>query len=66
MATTHLPGPPTGAHREQSPDPDAGVGIRELRSQLVEVHISSLRKKLELHGPRVIDTVRGIGYVLLS
>lgn len=33
---------------------------------LVEVHMSSLRKKLEVHGPRVIDTVRGIGYVLSS
>lgn len=31
---------------------------------LVEVHISALRRKLEAHGPRVIDTVRGIGYVL--
>lgn len=31
---------------------------------LVEVHVSSLRRKLEKHGPRVIQTVRGIGYVL--
>ncbi|MFZ0379068.1 MAG: response regulator transcription factor [Solirubrobacteraceae bacterium] len=29
---------------------------------LVEVHISGLRRKLEQHGPRVIHTVRGIGY----
>ncbi|AYJ48380.1 DNA-binding response regulator [Rhodococcus sp. P1Y] len=33
---------------------------------VVEVHVSALRKKLENHGPRVIDTVRGIGYVLQS
>ena len=29
---------------------------------LVEVHISALRRKLETHGPRLIHTVRGIGY----
>jgi two-component system OmpR family response regulator len=29
---------------------------------LVEVHISALRRKLESHGPRLIQTVRGIGY----
>lgn len=31
---------------------------------LVEVHISSLRRKLEAHGGRLIHTVRGVGYVL--
>lgn len=32
---------------------------------LVEVHVSSLRRKLEEGGgPRIIQTVRGIGYVL--
>jgi two-component system, OmpR family, response regulator len=31
---------------------------------LVEVHISALRRKLEAAGPRVIHTVRGVGYVL--
>ena len=31
---------------------------------LVEVHMSSLRRKLEVRGPRVIHTVRGAGYVL--
>ena len=31
---------------------------------VVEVHISALRRKLESHGPRVIQTVRGVGYVL--
>src|SRR5688500_11107087 len=30
----------------------------------LEVHMSSLRRKLEAHGPRVIHTVRGVGYVL--
>ena len=31
---------------------------------LVEVHISSLRKKLEERAPRILHTVRGVGYVL--
>lgn len=31
---------------------------------LVEVYVSSLRKKLEARGPRVIHTVRGVGYVM--
>ncbi|WP_246186815.1 response regulator transcription factor [Microlunatus speluncae] len=31
---------------------------------LVEVHVSSLRRKLERHGPRLIHTVRGRGYRL--
>ncbi len=33
-------------------------------TNLVEVHMSSLRRKLEAHGPRVICTVRGTGYSL--
>ena len=32
----------------------------------VEVHLSTLRRKLEAGGPRMIDTVRGVGYVLRS
>jgi len=31
---------------------------------VVEIFISSLRRKLELSGPRVIHTVRGVGYRL--
>ncbi|MDQ4142441.1 MAG: response regulator transcription factor [Actinomycetota bacterium] len=31
---------------------------------LVEVHMSSLRRKLETRGPRLLQTVRGVGYVL--
>lgn len=31
---------------------------------LIEVHLSSLRRKLEAAGPRIIHTVRGVGYVL--
>ncbi len=31
---------------------------------LVEVHVSALRRKLEVHGDRLIHTVRGVGYVL--
>jgi DNA-binding response OmpR family regulator len=32
---------------------------------VVEVHISALRRKLEAHGPRVIHTVHGLGYRLV-
>jgi len=31
---------------------------------LVEVHVWSLRRKLEAHGHRLIQTVRGTGYIL--
>jgi len=31
---------------------------------LIEVHMSSLRRKLDAHGPRMIQTVRGTGYIL--
>jgi two-component system, OmpR family, response regulator len=31
---------------------------------VVEVHVSALRRKLEAHGPRLIHTVRGSGYRL--
>jgi two-component system OmpR family response regulator len=31
---------------------------------LVEVFISALRRKIEEHGPRLLHTVRGLGYVL--
>lgn len=31
---------------------------------LIEVHMSSLRRKLDAHGPRMIQTVRGRGYLL--
>ena len=33
-------------------------------THLVEVHISSLRRKLEAQGSRLIHTVRGVGYVV--
>ena len=33
---------------------------------VLEVHMSSLRRKLEAHGPRIIQTIRGSGYVLRS
>ena len=39
-------------------------GFDHYALNLVEVHISSLRRKLEAHGPRVIQTVRSVGYVL--
>ncbi len=33
-------------------------------ANLVQVHVSGLRRKLEAHGPRILHTVRGIGYRL--
>ena len=39
-------------------------GFDAYDTNLVEVHMSALRKKLELVGPRVIHTLRGAGYVL--
>lgn len=33
-------------------------------SNTLEVHIMELRRKLEAHGPRLIHTVRGRGYML--
>jgi two-component system, OmpR family, response regulator len=39
-------------------------GYDEYDPNLVEVHISALRRKLEQHGPRLIHTARGLGYVL--
>jgi DNA-binding response OmpR family regulator len=33
-------------------------------TNLVQVHVSGLRQKLETHGPRILTTVRGIGYRL--
>lgn len=39
-------------------------GFDEYDPNVVEVFISTLRRKLETHGPRVIQTVRGVGYVL--
>jgi DNA-binding response OmpR family regulator len=39
-------------------------GFDEFAPNLVEVHVSSLRRKLEAHGPRLVHTERGEGYVL--
>lgn len=33
-------------------------------SNTLEVHVMELRKKLEAHGPRLLQTVRGRGYML--
>lgn len=33
-------------------------------SNTIEVHVKELRRKLESHGPRIIQTRRGSGYVL--
>ena len=34
------------------------------RSSIVELYISYLRKKIDTHGPRMIHTVHGVGYML--
>ena len=39
-------------------------GYEEYSANLVEVNVSTLRRKLEAHGPRLLHTVRGQGYVL--
>ena len=39
-------------------------GFDAFDGNLVEVHLSALRRKLEAHGPRLVQTVRGMGYVL--
>ena len=39
-------------------------GFDEFDPNLVEVYVSSLRRKMEAYGPRLIHTVRGSGYVL--
>jgi len=39
-------------------------GFEDYDANVVEVYVSTLRRKLEEHGPRLIQTVRGVGYVL--
>lgn len=39
-------------------------GYEHYDLNVVEVHVSALRRKLEEYGPRLIHTVRGVGYVL--
>ena len=39
-------------------------GFDAYDANLVEVHMSALRRKLEQSGPRIVHTVRGAGYVL--
>lgn len=39
-------------------------GFDPVESNAINVHMSSLRRKLDAHGPRLIHTVRGMGFVL--
>jgi two-component system, OmpR family, response regulator len=39
-------------------------GFDAYDTNLVEVHMSALRRKLEIGGPRLIQTIRGAGYVI--
>lgn len=40
------------------------LGHRHGGDHAIEVHVSALRHKLEEHGPRLIETVHGLGYVI--
>ena len=39
-------------------------GFDAYDANVVEVHVSSLRRKMKAHGPRLVHTERGRGYVL--
>jgi two-component system, OmpR family, response regulator len=39
-------------------------GYNAYDPNVVEVHVSALRRKLEAHGPRILYTIRGLGYKL--
>jgi len=39
-------------------------GYEDYDPNLVEVHVSALRRKLEAHGDRLVHTVRGLGYTV--
>lgn len=39
-------------------------GYEDYSDNLVPATLSTLRRKMEAHGPRLVHTVRGIGYVL--
>ena len=39
-------------------------GFADYDPNVVEVAMSGLRRKLESHGPRLVQTVRGVGYVM--
>ena len=39
-------------------------GFADYDPNVVEVAMSALRRKLESHGPRLVHTLRGVGYVL--
>ncbi|MGH9127120.1 MAG: response regulator transcription factor [Acidimicrobiales bacterium] len=41
-------------------------GFDSYDPNLVEVHVSALRRKLDANGPRLVHTVRGRGYVFRS
>jgi two-component system OmpR family response regulator len=41
-------------------------GFDSYDPNLVEVHVSALRRKLDAHGPRLVHTVRSRGYVFRS
>ncbi|MFX4272948.1 response regulator transcription factor [Propionibacteriaceae bacterium Y1685] len=54
-----------GGHAVGKPEIISTVwGWGDLDPNVVEVHVSTLRRKIERHGPRLIHTVRGRGYRL--
>jgi two-component system OmpR family response regulator len=57
-----LPGAPPGSALSKDQLLTQVWGYDAYDSNLVEVHVSALRRKLERARPRMIQTVRGIGY----
>jgi two-component system OmpR family response regulator len=43
---------------------DVWADNRSGQPQVVETYVSYLRRKLDAHGPRIIHTRRGVGYLL--
>lgn len=39
-------------------------GYEHYDPNLVEVNVSAVRRKLEAHGPRLLHTERGLGYIM--
>jgi len=52
-----------GLVQERSVLLDAVWSSRDYNENVIEVTMSSLRQKLEARGPRILHTVRGVGYV---
>ena len=56
--------PPARALEGADPRPRVALRLRRRRHDRRDLHVSYLRKKVDAHGPPLIHTVRGVGYVL--